>query len=74
MVGSYGLHAHEGTLHVPQFVRISPSRLRDSQAEATITPPTKGSSAATIATTEASDKANQDSFHGRFADNFNGIN
>jgi hypothetical protein len=49
------------------------SQLRDSQAEATITPPTKGSGAATIATIEAGDEADRDLFNGRFADNFNGI-
>ncbi|KAF2868284.1 hypothetical protein BDV95DRAFT_500942, partial [Massariosphaeria phaeospora] len=48
-------------------------QLRDSQAKAAITPPTKGSSAATIATIEASNKANKNLFNGRFADNFNGI-
>jgi hypothetical protein len=49
------------------------SQLRDSQAEAAITPPTEGSSAATIATTEAGDEADRDLSDGRFADNFNGI-
>jgi hypothetical protein len=48
-------------------------QLRNSQAEAVITPLTEGSSAGTIATREASDKADSDSFDGRFADNFNGI-
>jgi hypothetical protein len=49
------------------------SQLRDSQAEAAITPPTEGSGAATIATIEAGDEADRDLFDGRFADNFNGI-
>jgi hypothetical protein len=49
------------------------SQLRDSQAKAAITPPTEGSSAATIATTEAGDEADRDLFDGRFADNFNSI-
>jgi hypothetical protein len=49
-------------------------QLRDSQAEAAITLPTEGSSAATIATIEAGDEADRDLFDGRFADNFNGIN
>jgi hypothetical protein len=49
------------------------SQLRDSQAEAVITPPTEGSSAATITITEAGDEAGRDLFDGCFADNFNGI-
>jgi hypothetical protein len=49
------------------------SQLHDLQAEAVITPPTEGSSAATIATTEAGDEADRDLFDGRFADNFNSI-
>jgi hypothetical protein len=47
--------------------------LRDARADIELATPTKGSSAATIATAEAVDKADEESFDARFADNFEGI-
>jgi hypothetical protein len=49
-------------------------QLRNSQAKAAITLPTKSSSTAIITIIEASNKANRNLFNGRFADNFNSIN
>ena len=55
------------------------SQLRKSRTEAAIEAPTKGSAAATIARTKASDGLDDTSSDGatvekRFADNFDGIN
>jgi hypothetical protein len=48
--------------------------LRESQVEAAIVAPTKGSKAATVATVEDDDQnSDEDAFDKRFADNFEGI-
>lgn len=68
------LQATAAPLSSPTFK----SQLRESRAEAAIEAPTKGSAAATIARTKASNRINYTSSNRatvdkRFADNFNGI-
>lgn len=53
----------------PTFI----SELRNSQVEEAIIPPTDGSKAATVATTEAAHEAVDEPFNCGFADNLDGI-